>query len=59
MVRYKDADTFLAMLKSGKRPDGSLIAVMPFESLSRMDETEARALYAYLKNVPPRPAGQH
>ena len=59
MVRYKDADTFLAMLKSGKRPDGSLIAVMPFESLSRLDETEPRALYAYLKTVPPRPAGQH
>lgn len=59
MVRYKDADAFLAMLKSGKRPDGSAIAIMPFESLSLMNEGEARALYTYLKTVPPRPAGQH
>ena len=59
MPRYPNAEAFLAMLKSGKRPDGSPISIMPFESLSRIDEGEARALYAHLKTVPARPAGQH
>ncbi|MBC5765585.1 c-type cytochrome [Ramlibacter albus] len=57
MTRYKDAAAFQAMLKSGKRPDGTKIEVMPFESLSKMNDLDAQALYAYLKTVPPRPAG--
>ena len=59
MVRYKDADALLAMFRSGKRPDGAPIAVMPFDSFSKMNETEVRALYAFLKTVPARAAGQH
>jgi mono/diheme cytochrome c family protein len=57
MVRYKDATAFMAMLRSGKRPDGSAIAVMPFESLAKLDEVDAQALYAFLKTLPPRAAG--
>jgi mono/diheme cytochrome c family protein len=57
MTRYKDANQFVAMLKSGKRPDGTPIKVMPFESLSKLNDVDAQALYAYLKTVPPRPAG--
>lgn len=59
MVRYKDEAAFLAMWRSGKRPDGSAIGVMPFGSLSRMDDVDVRALYAFLKTVPARPSGQH
>ncbi len=58
MVRYRDASQFLAMMRSGKRPDGSAIQVMPFESLSKMNDVDTQALYAYLKTVPARPAGR-
>ena len=57
MVRYKDAAQFVAMMRSGKRPDGSAIRVMPFESISKMDDVDLPALYAYLKTVAPQPAG--
>lgn len=58
MVRYPDANTFVTMLRAGKRPDGSTIAVMPFESLRELNDTDAQALYAFLQTVPPRSAGQ-
>jgi len=57
MGRYKDAAQFVAMMRSGKRPDGSAIRVMPFESISKMDDVDLPALYAYLKTVAPQPAG--
>jgi mono/diheme cytochrome c family protein len=58
LPRYRDAAAFQAMLKSGKRPDGTPIQVMPFESLSKMNDVDAQALFAYLKTVPPRAFGQ-
>jgi mono/diheme cytochrome c family protein len=58
MARYPDAASFTAMLRSGKRPDGSAIQVMPFESIGKMSEVDAQALHAYLKTVPARPFGQ-
>ena len=58
MSRYPDAAHFIAMLRSGKRPDGSAIAVMPFESLGQLDDTDAQAVYAFLKTVPAKPHGQ-
>jgi len=57
MPRYADANAFATMLRTGKRPDGGKIAVMPFEALARLDDTEAQALYAFLKSLPPRPMG--
>ena len=59
MPRYPDANSFVVMLRSGKRPDGTAIKVMPFESLRELDDTDAQALYAYLKTVPGKSAGQH
>ena len=59
MARYPTADAFAAMFHSGKRPDGSAIGVMPFESFSQMSDTDVRALYAFLKTVPARAAGEH
>ncbi|UUZ76785.1 c-type cytochrome [Polaromonas sp. P1(28)-13] len=58
MGRYKDAAQFMAMMRSGKRPDGTAIQVMPFGSLSVMNDVDTLALYAYLQTVPARPAGQ-
>lgn len=51
MPRYADAAAFLAMLKSGKSPEGRALAVMPFETLAQMSETDTRALYLYLKSL--------
>jgi cytochrome c553 len=48
------------MLRTGRRPDGKPISpVMPFGSLRQMNDTDMRALYAYLKTMPPRAAGHH
>jgi hypothetical protein len=57
LARYPDAQAFMAMLRSGKRPDGTVVQVMPFESLSKMNDVDAQAVYAFLKTLPPRPAG--
>jgi mono/diheme cytochrome c family protein len=57
MTRYQDAAAFTTMLRTGKRPDGTAIAVMPFESLGQLNDVDAQALYAYLKTVPPRAFG--
>ena len=58
LARYRDADQFVAMLRSGKRPDGTVITVMPFDSLRELNEVDSRALYAYLQALPARPFGQ-
>ena len=58
MARYPTADRFMHMLRTGQRPDGTPISnVMPFGSLRQMNETDMRALHAYLKTLPPRPEG--
>ncbi|MBL0920285.1 MAG: cytochrome c [Hydrogenophaga sp.] len=51
MGRYADADALIGMFRSGKRPDGSAVQVMPFESLREMSETDLRALHLYLKGL--------
>lgn len=56
-ARYKDPAVFIAMLRSGKRPDGTKIAVMPFESLAKLNDVDAQALHAFLRTVAPHPAG--
>ncbi|CUI08103.1 Putative diheme cytochrome c-553 [Janthinobacterium sp. CG23_2] len=59
MIRYRTPESFMAMLRSGRRPDGSSIsAVMPFGALGEMNEVDMRALHAYLKSLPPRAGGQ-
>lgn len=58
MARYASAEQFTAMLRSGKRPDGSEISkVMPFSSLREVNEVDAKALYLHLKALPPVAAG--
>lgn len=51
--RYADAAAFQAMFKSGRRPDGSPVAVMPFPTLSQLNETDTAALYLFLRSLPP------
>lgn len=49
---YDSVDKFKVMLKSGKRPTGEAIKVMPFPSLGAMNDTDVEALYAYLRTLP-------
>jgi cytochrome c553 len=59
MVRYQTPELFIAMLRGGHRPDGTPISrVMPFDSFAQMNDTDLRALHAYLQTVPPRQSGQ-
>ncbi|MGZ8994280.1 MAG: c-type cytochrome, partial [Burkholderiaceae bacterium] len=49
MSIYDSAEKFKAMFRSGKRPGGSGVAVMPFDTLREINDTDVAALYAYLK----------
>lgn len=58
MLRYDTPEKFMAMMRSGQRPDGSTVSkVMPFASLAALDDTDLRALHAFLWSLPPREAG--
>jgi len=57
MARYASVDAFIAMMKSGKRPGGEPIAVMPFPSLSQMNDADLRGLHAFLQTLPARESG--
>ncbi|KQT09343.1 c-type cytochrome [Ramlibacter sp. Leaf400] len=57
MPLYPDADAMLKMFRTGKRPDGSVVQVMPFGSLKNMSDTDVRALHLYLKTLAPLPKG--
>jgi hypothetical protein len=51
-------EDFERALNTGTRPDGSKIdPFMPFESFSKMNDTEKRALWAYLQSVPAKEFG--
>lgn len=52
MAAYASPEAFLGMFRSGLRPDGTKIEVMPFESLREMNDTDVRALHLYLKSLP-------
>jgi mono/diheme cytochrome c family protein len=53
MPRYAEAAAFAAMLKTGKRPDGSKVSqVMPFPSLRELSDVDVRALHLFLTTLP-------
>lgn len=52
MPRYASAGAFAAMLKTGRRPDGSAVSpVMPFAALGAMSDVDVRALHLYLSSA--------
>ena len=58
LTRYADADAFVSMMRSGKRPDGSAVSTeMPFSTFRAMSEVDLKAAYVFLKSLPPRPYG--
>jgi len=49
MTRYPQPDQFVAMMRTGKRPDGTDVSrVMPFSSFAKMNDTDLNALHLYL-----------
>ncbi|HUQ28466.1 MAG TPA: c-type cytochrome [Usitatibacter sp.] len=55
MARYDTLDKFVAMMRTGKRPDGTSVSrVMPFMSLRNMNDTDLQAMYLYLRSLPAR-----
>jgi mono/diheme cytochrome c family protein len=57
MTTYADPAALKRMFHSGKRPDGSAVKVMPFESLKAMSDVDLQALHLYLKSLKPMPQG--
>lgn len=57
LARYPDAESFARMMRSGRRTDGSRIAVMPFEALAKMSDTDLHAMHLFLRTVEPRAMG--
>jgi len=55
---YSEAD-FMRALREGKRPDGTALdtAYMPVRWTQYLTDDELRALYAFLKTVPPKAYG--
>ena len=59
MPRYDSAQKFVAMMRTGKRPDGTEVSpAMPFMSLRNLNDTDLNALHAYLKTLPPKKTGE-
>ncbi len=59
MVRYDTPGKFSAMMRTGKRPDGSTVSkVMPFGSLAALNDVDLDAMYAYLQTLSPRRMGE-
>lgn len=58
MTAYDTADKLKAMFRSGKRANGTPIAVMPFDTLRELNDTDVAAVLVYLKTLPPLPAGK-
>jgi mono/diheme cytochrome c family protein len=60
MPRYDTAEKFVAMMRTGRRPDGSEVSkVMPFMSLRNLNDTDLNGMYAYLKTIAPRNTAEH
>ena len=59
MPIYDSAEKFVAMMRTGERPDGAPVSkVMPFMTLRNINDTDLNAMYAYLKSMPPKKAGE-
>lgn len=57
MLRYSSSEAFRQMMRTGKRPDGTTVSVMPFESFAQMNDTELDAVFGFLKSLPAKESG--
>lgn len=52
---WSEAD-FMRLMHSGKKPNGSKVdKIMPWQSFGRMNDTELRAIWLYLRTLPAKP----
>ncbi len=59
MPRYDSPGKFVAMMRTGRRPDGTEVnKAMPFMTLRNLNDTDLNAIYAYLKTLGPRHTGE-
>ena len=57
-IGHYSEDDFIRILRTGKRPDGSMLdTLMPYRLTKEMTDVELKALFAYLKTVPPKEFG--
>jgi len=57
LAKYDEA-TFYEVITTGVRPDGrTLDPMMPIATLAAMNAVEKKALWLYLRSVPPKPFG--
>ena len=57
LKNWTEAD-FIRALREGKRKDGTaILEAMPWRSFGQMDDTQLKAIYAYLRTIPARPKG--
>jgi mono/diheme cytochrome c family protein len=57
LAKWSEAD-FVATLRTGKRPDGSILNPIMPRTFALMNDTELKALYAFLTTLPPKATGQ-
>lgn len=59
LTRYDTPQKFIAMMRTGKRPDGTAVsAAMPFATLRNLNDTELEAIHRFLSTLPPRKLGE-
>ena len=59
MARYDTWEKLAAMMRSGKRPDGSAVSkVMPFATLANLNDTDVQAMHAFFRTLPARKPGE-
>lgn len=56
VAKWSEAD-FLQAIRAGQRPDGSAINPIMPRAFGQMDDTELKAIWAYLRTLPPVPKG--
>jgi hypothetical protein len=50
-------EEFLALMRTGREPDGDILQVMPWPVYGKMRDQELRAIYEYLRAIPPAQPG--
>ncbi len=59
MQRYDTWEKLAAMMRTGKRPDGSAVSkVMPFATLANLNDTDVNAMHAFFATLPARKTGE-
>ncbi len=60
MPGYATPEQFMALMRQGRRPDGSAIRpYMPISSFKHMNDTDLQALYVFLKSEAPVARTEH